>query len=107
MLGCKIKDKRANINFVILSDKSNKKAQVGETLTWAIATIIILVVLILFIYASIGLAKTKKIGSESIIFGESGSSEENNWIILKNSLAFSLNDKNKEIIEEWIKNAQE
>lgn len=80
---------------------SNKKAQVGETLTWMVATIIILVVLVIFVYASIGLAESKNIAS-----GASTGSSEENWMSLKTSLALSLNNKNQKDIEVWI-NAKE
>jgi hypothetical protein len=83
----------------------NKHGQVGETLTWVIATIIILIVLIVFVYASIGLAKSKNIASSKTSSGKLGSSQ-GDWIDLKNSLAYSLNNKNQKNIERWI-NAQE
>jgi hypothetical protein len=83
----------------------NKRAQVGETLTWIIASIIILVVLVVFIYASVGLAKTKNITTRDIGSDELGAGN-GDWINMKTSLAFSLNNKNKNIIERWI-NAEE
>jgi len=39
---------------------NNKNAQIGETMTWVIATIIIIAVLIISIYASSLLANTRK-----------------------------------------------
>ena len=39
---------------------NNKTAQVGETMTWVVATIIIIAVLIVSIYAASLLANTKK-----------------------------------------------
>jgi cell division protein FtsB len=79
----------------------NKKAQVGETLTWAIATLIIIVVLIVFIYASVGMAKTKGVFSKSTD-SEEASAGQSEWITLKNALAFSVNNKNQKEIEEWL-----
>lgn len=38
----------------------SKNAQVGETVTWIVATIIIVAVLIISIFVAFGLAKTKK-----------------------------------------------
>jgi len=38
---------------------SNKKATIGATITWTVATIIILLVIIMFIYSSYILAKEK------------------------------------------------
>ena len=39
----------------------NKKAQSGETVTWIVATLIIIVILLIAIYASFALAKAQKI----------------------------------------------
>ena len=41
----------------------NSKGQVGETLTWVIATILIVVFLLLFLLGSSMLGETKKIGN--------------------------------------------
>ncbi len=46
----------------------NKKAQVGETATWLVATLIILVLLSLSLYASSALGKTKKVSSTDSLF---------------------------------------
>ncbi|MCA9487421.1 MAG: hypothetical protein KC516_00490 [Nanoarchaeota archaeon] len=40
---------------------NNKKAQLGETLTWVVATILILVILFFFVFGSSLLGKTKDI----------------------------------------------
>ncbi len=42
-------------------DKKNSKGQVGETLTWIVATIIILVIIIFFIFGSSLLGGTKSV----------------------------------------------
>jgi len=39
----------------------NKKAQIGDTLTWIVATLIIFVILFFFIFGSSTLGKTKSI----------------------------------------------
>ncbi len=39
----------------------NKNAQVGETLTWIVATIVIIILLIIFVYAVYAISKTKNI----------------------------------------------
>ncbi len=44
-------------------DSKNQKAQIGETMTWIVATIIIVVILILSLYTTSLLAQTKKIAS--------------------------------------------
>jgi len=40
---------------------SNKKAQLGDTLTWIVATVIIFVILLFFIFGASVLGKTKNI----------------------------------------------
>lgn len=40
---------------------NNRKAQIGETMTWVVATIIIIIILIISIYAASLLANTKVI----------------------------------------------
>lgn len=45
-------------------DKHNKKGQVGETLTWVVATILVIVLLIFFIFGASLLAGTKKVTGE-------------------------------------------
>ena len=40
---------------------NNKRGQIGETMTWVVATIIVVVLLTIFIYASSALAKTKNL----------------------------------------------
>jgi hypothetical protein len=42
---------------------SNKKAQIGETLTWLIATIIIVAILIFFIFGASVFGQTKNVGN--------------------------------------------
>lgn len=42
-------------------NNKNKKAAIGATMTWILATIIILFVIIIFVYASFSLANSRKI----------------------------------------------
>lgn len=77
---------------------SNKKAQIGETLTWVVATIIIVVVLLIFIYVSIALGKSKAVDTIKIKTEESSV----DWIEVKTNLAYSLNNENQNKINEWI-----
>ncbi|PJE81660.1 hypothetical protein COU58_01825 [Candidatus Pacearchaeota archaeon CG10_big_fil_rev_8_21_14_0_10_32_42] len=63
----------------------NSRGQIGETLTWVVATIIILVILIFFIFGSSLLGKTKSVGT----FRESLTSSKttlNSDIFLRKSL---------------------
>jgi len=82
---------------------SNKKAQVGETMTWVVATIVIIVILILAIYVTLVLAKTKtvKIGDLKVEEGE-------DILNVKTSLAHELaNNKNKMAINNWLEEENE
>jgi hypothetical protein len=76
----------------------NKRAQVGETITWIVGTLIIVVVLIAFVYVSSLLSKAKVVtfSSEKI---------EGKLIEQKIFFADTLSkDKNKEAIHVWIDN---
>ncbi|NCN86596.1 hypothetical protein GW932_02085 [archaeon] len=63
----------------------NKKGQIGDTITWVVATIVIVVVLMFFIFGSSMLASTKSVGKykSSLI---STSSFVGDDIFLKKSL---------------------
>ncbi len=76
----------------------NRKAQVGESITWVVATIILIIVLIIFIYASIALAKTKSLKLNV----KEDSEDSADWINSKTQIAYSINSNNKNKIEEWI-----
>ncbi|MDD5191844.1 MAG: hypothetical protein PHH54_04180 [Candidatus Nanoarchaeia archaeon] len=62
----------------------NKNAVIGATMTWVVATMIILVVVIVFIYSSYALAKEKKIigFSPLTLEGEQSSSIDSEQILL-------------------------
>lgn len=78
----------------------NKKGQIGETLTGLIATIIIVVVLIFFIFGASVLGNTKKVGN----FKDSLFSElifEGDDVFLKKSL-FTYYTINKDYDREMI-----
>ncbi len=87
----------------------NKKAQVGETLTWIVATLVIIGTLLIFVYGSILLAKSKSIGSGDID-NKIKSKVVNldvDWMDNKNEIAFSLNQDNKDKIEGWLNETRE
>ncbi len=48
----------------------NKKAEIGETLTWVVAFVIIALVMIFFTFGSIAIGATKKIGNEIVDLNE-------------------------------------
>jgi len=80
--------------------EKKRKAQVGEIVTWIVATLIIIVILITFIYASsIFAQKTKivKVKNLKIDF-----EEEADWLSTKTSLTYSLaSEEDKQIIDTW------
>jgi len=77
---------------------TNKKGQVGESITWVVATIILIVLLIIFIYASIVLSEFKslKINTKKISTGSA------DWIDSKTQMAYSISSSNKNKIQAWI-----
>ena len=88
----------------------NLKGQVGETLTWLVATILIVILLIFFIFGASLLGGTKKIGGfrESLT---SGQTFEGGDLFLKKSLFtyVSLSSETKKIIldKSLIRSAEE
>lgn len=75
----------------------NKKAQMAETITWVVATIIIIFLLVLSVYFSSILGKGKSVDKEDIKI-----SQGEGWVEVKNSLANMINGENKESIDIWI-----
>jgi biopolymer transport protein ExbD len=77
---------------------NNKRGQVGESITWVIATIILIVLLIIFIYASIVLSEFKslKVNPKKISTGSV------DWIDSKTQIAYSISSSNKNKIQAWI-----
>lgn len=78
----------------------NKRAQVSEIMTWVIATIIILSILLLFVYASSLLAqKTKIIKAKDL---KIDFKEEVDLLETKNLIAYDLaSGAEKSIIKKW------
>lgn len=82
----------------------NRSAQVGETVTWIVATIIIIVTLVVFIFISSKIADLKNLGPNLNSKFLKGDTITFNWLEAKTSFAHKLaQDKNKIIIDEWIK----
>ncbi len=81
----------------------NKSGQLSDTITWIVATIIIVVILLIFIYASSLIAGVKEIerGSKVLIFGE-GDKGDINWIDMKTSFAYAIDSQSKSDIDKWI-----
>jgi competence protein ComGC len=75
-----------------------KRGQISDTMTWVVATIIIIVILMIFIYASSVLAKTKVVSYK-------GPEDKVDLLETKTSLAFlnkKVSEEEKQFIENWI-----
>jgi hypothetical protein len=84
-------------------NKARKRAQVSDTVTWIVATIIIIAILLIFLYISSVLSGENAVEKKSSsVFSGGNSAEVVDWIALKTSIAYNLNDKNKEVIDKWI-----
>lgn len=77
---------------------NNKRAQVGETVTWIIATIILIAILIIFLFISVSLSKVKLFNANI----KANSEEATDWINIKTNIAYSINSDNKNRIDLWI-----
>jgi uncharacterized protein YpmB len=83
--------------------RNNKRAQVGEFLTWIIATIVLIAVLIIFIYVSSVLSVTKYLKANL-----SDDSEESvDWVTSKTQFAYTISSMNKNRIQGWISEEDE
>lgn len=77
--------------------KLNKKGQIGEALTWVIATIIIFIVLAIFIYAANAMGFIRAYTVSSAVVSDIGSQVE-----VKTDLAFEINLDHQDTIKTWI-----
>lgn len=81
----------------MLKYKKTNRGQVGETISWVIATVVIIGILILFIYISILISKTKAIGLLNL---QSDVAEKPEVLMQKTSFSHQLaGNLNKEIID--------
>ena len=101
----------------------NKSGQVGETMTWVVATIVIVVILILSVYAALILAQKKhlevrglEVKEEEGIYAGVGYikiNEGGKVLDTKTSLAHELaaqelaGNENKAAIDKWLEEANE
>jgi flagellar biosynthesis protein FlhB len=80
---------------------TNKRGQVGESVTWIIATIVLIGILMIFIFISVALSKTK-----SLEVGlKEGAEDSADWINSKTQMAYSISASNKNKIQGWISQA--
>ena len=76
-----------------------KKAQVSETIMWVIATLIIIVALIVFLYFSSVLGKGKEVATTDIKFNAEKNADR---LDKKTFFAYELAEqKYKKIIDDW------
>ncbi len=82
----------------------NKRGDISKTITWIVATVLIVGVLILFIYISSVMSNIKvvKVGEINSDIGK-----ESLVLSVKTSLAFNRNNTNKEIIENILEEKNE
>ncbi len=84
---------------------NNNRGQIAETITWVVATMIVVVTLIVFIFISTTLSKGKVLDEVSTgieKFFLSDDAGKISRIETKTKLALSIDEKNKEIIDGWI-----
>jgi len=80
----------------------DRRGQVGETMTWVVATIIIVVSLIAFIWITYAFLKAKSAVSFSKGVSFGGKVVFIDCIHDKTNFAFELNGNGKSAIEDWI-----
>jgi len=83
---------------MLINNYNNKKAQVGETITWFIATIAIVLILIFFTFGASYLAKAKN----TLSFGENAFSKaqyRGDDIYLKKSIYTELTASSKDAFD--------
>jgi len=83
----------------------NKKGQIAESVTWIVATMIIVVTLIVFIFISTTLSKGKVLEEVSTGIGKlflSDDAGDISRLDIKTKLALSKDENNLEVINGWI-----
>ena len=81
--------------------KLNKHAQVGETVTWIVATLIIIGILMIFIYVSVLISKVKVVSVSSINVDSESTID---LLSQKTFFAYNLtNNKDKVLIDNILK----
>ena len=85
---------------------NSRKAQVGETMTWVVATVIIIVLLIVFIWISYSLAKSRGVIDFAQNVIDLDGEVEVNWVHAKTDFAFGVDSTNRGKINDWIEDEQ-
>ena len=81
---------------------NKKRGQVSDTITWIVATIIIVVILLIFVFASSVLANAKNLGPNLVSEFIGDYEKKANWIDVKTEFAYEINLNNKNKIDVWI-----
>lgn len=81
-------------------DRKFRKGEVGEIMTWTVATIVVIFLLIFFTYLAMSVAKVKNIEVDELpISSEKGA----DYLSSKNSISLFLTDKNERTkVEQWM-----
>lgn len=87
--------------------KFNKKAQLGETMTWFIATIVIIGILIIFTFVSSLFAESKGAIVDLKRVFSGADFTEGDFIKTKTILAFNFNTNDADKINNWIMEAKQ
>jgi hypothetical protein len=86
----------------MLNCNYNKKGQIGETVSWLVATLVIVGILIIFIFISVLMSKAKTIAIGDL---QTDINKESS-LQVKTNLAFNIENKNKNDINEILKQFQ-
>jgi Na+-transporting methylmalonyl-CoA/oxaloacetate decarboxylase gamma subunit len=82
--------------------QKNRKAQVGETLTWIAATLVIIGIIVVFIFLSVLMSKVKDVTIGDV---RTDLPKKVNLLDAKTSLAHqATGSRNKQIIEDILEN---
>ena len=76
----------------------NRKGQIGETITWIVATLVLIAILIIFIFASVALSKVKTLKTDI----KANAADSADLINAKTQVAYSISSVNKNKIQLWI-----
>ncbi len=77
--------------------KNNRSGQTGETISWIVATLVIIGILLIFIWISVLMSKSKVVNIGGV---KTDLSKESQILSMKTFLAYKITgDRNKEIID--------
>lgn len=80
-------------------NKKNFRGQIGETSTWVVATIVIIFVLIISVYATSLLSKTKKVDYYSDSIFSKGYSRTQDFVLKKSLYSYFLTSDEAKRVE--------